>query len=119
MLPFNKIVEVKDHITSDKLSKYEIARIISCRIDDVVKGSPINLTAEEMLIPVDDMRISSEKIVTYKGKNYIKITDTTDLVKRELNMNKCPYIIERLVGEKEGIKYVEYRNPNLMIKPML
>lgn len=118
-MEYKKIVVVNDHVSIDLLSKFEIAEIISKRVDNVTKGGKINLSIEEMLIPVDERRDLSGEVVIYNGKKYMKITNTTDLVKKELNLNKCPYLIERKLYEDDANIYVEYRDPNKMIKPII
>jgi DNA-directed RNA polymerase subunit K/omega len=118
-MAYKKIIVVNDHITSDALSKFEIAEIIAKRVDNITKGGKINLSIEDMLIPVDERRELGNEVVLYNGKKYVKITNTTELVKKELDLNKCPYLIERKLYEDENTLHVEYRDPNKMIKPIL
>jgi DNA-directed RNA polymerase subunit K/omega len=116
---YKKIKVVTEHVTHDMLSKFEIARIIACRIDDVAKGSKFNLDRLETLILVDNVESINDRVVVLDGKKYIQITDTATLAMKELNLNKCPYLIERKLYEDAETIYVEHRDPNTMIKPLL
>lgn len=124
-----KLIEIPEDelITLDYLSTYEIAHLISANIKQINQDNKIYLEPDEILIDVKDIEpeikknISNVDIINYNGQTYIKLTNTTDIAKAQLNKNKCPFLIvrERSRDLQNMIIYAEIKNPNTMIKPIL
>jgi DNA-directed RNA polymerase subunit K/omega len=72
-----KIYDIKNNITRNKLNKYEKAAVIIMRSEQINSGS----------IPF---------ISNYKEFNSIE-----EIVKEEFNQNKIPFIIERTIMNKK------------------
>lgn len=118
-----KKVHISDtNITLDKITYYEYAEIISNRIRDIGKGSEVRLDISELTIPIDeyDGKVSKKgKEIFEDGNKFYIVEDSTyHIAKIELNKDKCPYLILRVLKETDTDVYAELINPNGMIKPI-
>lgn len=87
----HKIVKNEDRITSEKLTKYELAEITGIRAE----------------------HISRNNITFYKSD--VELTNPINMARQELNENRTPMRILRHVGQN----YYEIWDPNKMVKEIL
>lgn len=99
MLPSNRklvekhiIVSNDDRRTSDTLNKFEYSAILSERTEYISEDSTTFINIDGM----DDPR---------------------EIAKAEIRQRKCPIMIKRYVGTKDGQKYFEIVSPNDLIHP--
>lgn len=118
------IVDEENDITLNKLTIYEVAQLVVAGINRLNKGFPSTLSQDELYIDVADVNILSNpqgniKTETIDGEERIKLTSTVDIAKREINMNKSPFLVHRVLLDTGNYCYVVLKNPNKMIKPVL
>ena len=85
------IITGDDRITSNILSRFERTKVIGERATQIENGASI-----------------------YTG--IIGLTESTKMAELELNNNKCPYIIKRFIGTRDGIPVYEKWSVNELTK---
>lgn len=114
------VIPPENYITPDVLSAYEIASILSLRSAAIGAGGTTFLNNDDLFIKVEDYNSNMSGIVVRKDdEDLVRITNTAEIVKRELNKRKCPLLIERTVHETDTEKWVELRDPNTMLFPVV
>lgn len=117
-----RMVIIPNRITIDKLTMFEYAELITTRIRDIGRGSAVFIDPEELVIPVDeyDSKLSKEnkEIVLDNDKFHIVEDSTYGIAKIELNKGRSPYLLVRVIKERDDIVYAEIVNPNNCIKPI-
>lgn len=106
MSEHKKVIQIKKSITYDVLTKFEIARILNLRCLGIGKDSII-------YIKYDEIEKSKDSINEFEGIN------TEDIARQELNQGKCPFLIYRVVHETDDTIYVDIKDPNKMLRPIL
>ena len=128
MTAYKKFIIKEIDPTPPKLSSFEVASIVVNRIKDTTNGIPINVEFEETLVPADKYREDNplvklddlkDNMIKRNGKWVIPEDNTYKLILKELNNNKCPLLMVRILRETDDIIEAVIVNPNLMIKPLL
>lgn len=122
-----KIIEVPQDkkITSNKITLYELTNAISTGIVRISTTGILYVEEEDLYINVDDLpedkkkNIKSENVIEKNKGNYIKLTSTSDIAKLEINKNKCPLSVMRIIEERETELIVEIVKINDLFKPPL
>ena len=116
-----KFVIVPNRISTDRLSSFEYAEIIGTRIRDIGSGSSVFIEHEDLVMPIDeyDQKLSKEnKEIISDGDKFYIVEDTTyGISKIELNKGKCPYLLVRVLKERDNVIYAELVDPNKCIRP--
>jgi hypothetical protein len=128
MNTYKKLILKEVDPSPRKLSGFETAAIVVNRIKDVTNGSVINLSFDETLVeaskfrednPLRELNDYKDTLLEKDDKYYIAEDSTYKLILRELNNNKCPYLIMRVLMEDEENVHAVLINPNDMIKEIL
>ena len=67
----------------------------------------------------DKKNIRQSEVVSFEDKEYVKLTSSRDIAKMELNKNKCPMSILRIIEETDTEIIAELVEINNLAKPGL
>ena len=117
------VPEDKD-LSSNRLTKFEISQLVVAGINRLNKGFPSTLELDDLYIDTTDINTLTNPqgniiLEIKQGKEKIKLTSSTDIAKREVNLNKSPFLITRVLLDRGDIVYISIKNPNNMIKPVI
>ena len=115
--------EDKD-ISSNRVTKYEIAQLVVEGINRLNKGFPSTLDMDDLYIDTADINTLTNpqgniKLETKNGEERIKLSSSTDIARREINLGKSPFLIHRVLLDTGNKLYVVKKNPNNMIRPIV
>lgn len=125
MNSFKKLQILKHDITLPRITNFEVAAIVVARIKDVTNGMPLFIEFGETLVPADKFKKDNpliefddlkESMIRKDGKWMIAEDNTYKLALLELNNNKCPYLIMRVIRETDTTVYAVIVNPNEKVK---
>ncbi len=125
MNAYKKLVILDYDPTPPKISSFEVAAIVVSRIKDATNGMPLFIEYKDTLVTAEEFKEKNpliefndfkDNMVRKDGKWMVSEDDTYKLTLKELNNNKCPYYIVRVVRETSDSVYVVLVNPNEKIK---
>jgi DNA-directed RNA polymerase I, II, and III subunit RPABC2 len=89
-----RIVKDDDRVTSNRLTKYEVSRILSIRAQQISDT------------PIIYAKLSGER-------------DPVKIAYLELSQKKCPLLLRRVINDNNSVLTVEQWNPNEMTIPLI
>lgn len=119
------IIPEEKRLSRDIISIYELSNAVAQGISRIYETGETYLTERELYVDIvnlnnnDKKNIRQSEVVSFEDKEYVKLTSSRDIAKMELNKNKCPMSILRIIEETDTEIIAELVEINNLAKPGL
>ena len=122
-----RIVWLDERITLDHATEYELSNAITTRIMEINSNFRTYLEDKDLMINMNNIEKEKQKniqisdICSIEGQSFVKLSSTRDIARCEINMNKSPLSVIRIISEDvpNNIVYAEKVHVNDLNKPIL
>lgn len=121
------IIPDDERITNNIATEYEISNAITRRIPMLIANSTVFVDDDFVAVPIDELsqakqdKISQNDIIKRNGNEYVRLTNSADIARFEINKKRSPLSVMRIISEDYVNKkiYVEIISVNDLVIPPL
>jgi hypothetical protein len=119
------IVWLTERVTLDYITEYELSNAITTRIMEINSTFQTYLDDKDLMINMNEIEKEKHKnievndICSIGGQSFVKLNSTRDIARCEINLNKSPLSVVRIISEDDNNIYAEKIAVNDLHKPVL